>query len=49
MRFYTLIIIFFDKSVVHKGLENLLIFDILPGVIACPNTLTFVLPTSVTV
>ncbi len=26
----------------HMGRENLLIFDTLPGVIACPNILTFV-------
>lgn len=29
--------------------ENLLIFDTLPGVIAWPNILTFVFPTSATV
>lgn len=37
------------NSINQLDLENLLIFDTLPGVIACPNILTFVLLTSATV
>lgn len=38
-----------SQALSQVGFENLLIFDTLPGVIACPNTLTLVGPTSVIV
>lgn len=36
-------VVFLDEGQNHSGRENLLIFETLPGVIACPNILTFVL------